>query len=518
MSRVKSPPLAGLRSDYEIAKQGGRFRRKRNGVSGVGTSGDYHFKNESSWLYSIEYARDLDRNDQVAGMVVDRFVDNILQESGITPDPASGDENADAFIRDMWWRWTSDEDACDLAGEMKFAQIERMVLRSALVDGDILPIGTDGGQLEIMESHRCRTPTNSRKNIVYGVELDQNRRRLSYYFTKDDISTNRVVRKVSDTVPVPARDEDGFRQVFHVFDPNRVSQTRGVSCFSRVADALGMHDDIQFANLVRQQIASCFAIIRKKKSAGGPLTSGGAYGEKTTESTSGYTRTLENISPGMEISTEPGEEIDGFSPDVPNPQFFEHVYLILKLISANLGIPLHAVLLDASQTNFSGWRGAHDQAKAGYRRVQNWLIDKFHQRVYEWKVRQWLVEYPELAAWGNQKGVDLTYCIWRRPGWDYIQPVQDVTADAAKVASWLSTLRRIHAAKGLEYDEIIPEGVRDNANLIRLCIEAARSLNENAQDDSERVTWRDVFALPGKINISMAASADPDQFGGAQNA
>ena len=51
----RKPPLADTRADYEIAKQGGRFRRPRKGVSGVGTSADYHFKSEREWLYSIEF-------------------------------------------------------------------------------------------------------------------------------------------------------------------------------------------------------------------------------------------------------------------------------------------------------------------------------------------------------------------------------------------------------------------------------------------------------------------------------
>jgi len=78
-------PLSKTRADYEIAKQGGRFRRPRKGVSGVGTTGDYHFKSDSEWMYGIEYARDLDRNDCFAGMAIDRVLDNILHDTGFAP-------------------------------------------------------------------------------------------------------------------------------------------------------------------------------------------------------------------------------------------------------------------------------------------------------------------------------------------------------------------------------------------------------------------------------------------------
>lgn len=509
MRGVQKPILHDTRADYEIAKQGGRFRRPRKGVSGVGTSGDFHFRNETQWLYSIEYARDLDRNDVVAGMVVDRLLDSILQDAGIRPDPTTGDENADAWLKSRWNNWAADEDQCDLAGEMTFQDMERHVLRSTIVDGDILPLPNISGALELMEAHRCRTPTNTSRNVVFGVELNDLRQRERYLFTRDELDPRRALRLVRDTVAIDARDSDGERQVFHVYNPNRVSQTRGVSAFARVADPLGMHDDIQFANLVRQQIASCFAIIRSKKQQG-PLSTGQYGARDTSAQTSGYTRTLENIAPGMEIGTEPNEEISGFSPNVPNPQFFEHVQLILKLVSANLGIPLHAVLLDASQTNFSGWRGAHDQARQGYRRIQSWLIRKFHRRVYLWKVRNWLQESSELRAWAQQSDVNIFGHKWNRPSWEYVQPVQDTAADVAKIRGLITTMRRVHASRGDDFDEVISENVKDNARLFRACRDAAREINAEAEDDSERITWREMLAMPLHEGLSVAITASAD--------
>jgi len=516
MRTPKAPPLHETRADYEIAKQGGRFRRPRKGVTGVGTSADYHFRSEREWLYSMEYGRDLDRNDSIGGMVIDRLLDSILQDNGIRPDPCTGDENADAFLKQKWEAWAADPDQCDLAGEMSFVEMERAVLRSALVDGDHLALPNESGALELMEAHRCRTPSNTKRNIVFGVEMNAHRLRTRYLFTNEELSPTRALRKVSDTTPIDARDEDGNRQVFHVFDPDRISQTRGVSCFRRVADSMGMHDDIQFANLVRQQIASCFAIIRNRNEPGGLGNS--QYGDRTTETSGSYTRTMENVAPGMEVIAE-DETIEGFSPNIPNPQFFEHVHLILKIISANLGIPLHAVLLDASQTNFSGWRGAHDQARAGYRRIQTWFLRKFHRQVYLWKVRNWLAESPELQAWANQSGVDIFKHKWNRPSWEYIQPVQDAAADVAKVRGLISTLRRVHAGRGDDFDEIIVEAVSDNAKLYRLCRDAARQINAELEDGEEPITWREMLAMPlhEGLNVSLVATADSGSPGG-QNA
>lgn len=511
-------PLSSIRADYEIAKQGGRFRRPRAGVSGVGTSADAQFKNEPAWLYGMEYARDLDRNDCFAGMCIDRVVDNVLGDCGMSPDPDTGDENADVFLKARWNEWANDESQCDMAEDKTFMELERLVLRSCFVDGDHIPIGNNSGALECMEAHRCRTPSNSKKNVSFGIEQDSNRKRLKYYFTKEDIGPTRSLKLVGDTVQIDARDEDGERQVFHVYDPKRVSQSRGVTVFARVGDQLGMHDDIEFANLVRQQIASCYAIIRKKKrgsphNAGGPKT-----GEQTTETSGSFTKVRNAIAPGMEYTAEHEEDVEGFSPDIPNPQYFEQAWKILKTIAANLGIPLQAVLLDASESNFSGWRGAMDQAKTGFRRIQNWFIKKFHERVWKWKVRQWLQKYPELRAWAAQKGVNIFKTLWKRPTWPYINPLQDAQADVLSVAGLLTSLRRVFNERNLDFDEMIPEIVNDNITIFKLCRDAARVLNKEAEDDSERITWRELLAMPVPqgLNIQIASSADPNQFGGGE--
>lgn len=511
MTTAHKTPLSGLRQDYEIANQGGRFRRPRKGVTGVGTTGDYHLNSETKWLYAIEYANDLDRNDCFAGMCVDRLIDNVLHDTGLQPDPDTGDENADMMLKKLWNEWASDENACDMAAEMTFSQIERVVLRGCLVAGDIIPIGNESGALEIMEAQRLRTPTNSKKNIVFGIEKNVNRRSLRYYFTKDELDYRSALRKVSDTVAIEARDEDGLRQVFHVYDPKRVSVSRGVSIFSRIADQLGMHDDIEFANLVRQQIASCFAIIRKRTGTTGPLGTA-AYGDTSTVGS----KTLENIGPGMEIGANANETIEGFSPNIPGPQYFEQAWKILKTISANLGLPLQAVLLDASESNFSGWRGAMDQARTGFRRIQNFMIEKFHARVWKWKVSQWLQKYPELRAWAAQKGVDITKVAWKRPSWPYINPLQDAQADITAVAGLLNSLRNLLGERGLDFDELMPEIVADNVTIYTLCRDAARLLNAAAVDDSEKITWRELLAMPVPqgLNIQLATSADPNQFGG----
>ena len=63
----------------------------------------------------------------------------------------------------------------------------------------------------------------------------------------------------------------------------------------------------------------------------------------------------------------------------------------LGILAVNLDLPLCVFLLDASETNYSGFRGAIDQARQRWREIQSWMMGSFHRPVYEWKVRQWAV-------------------------------------------------------------------------------------------------------------------------------
>ena len=118
-----------------------------------------------------------------------------------------------------------------------------------------------------------------------------------------------------------------------------------------------------------------------------------------------------------------------------------------------------------------------------------------------------------------QSGVDIFRHKWNRPTWEYIQPVQDAAADISKIRGLISPRRRVIAARGEDIDEVDAEMVRDNARLFRLCRDAAREINAEADEDSEKITWREMLAMPlhEGLNVSLTASTEPGA-GGSDDA
>ncbi len=488
-----------IRADYQAAKSS-RFRRRRTGVASGGSGADYHYRGEGDYLRLIEQARDMDRNDAAVGPVINQAVNNALQ-TGFTVAPATGDKALDLDLWERWRDWSQDADQCDLAGEHDFFALESFAYRQMLADGDIVALMLDDGSLQMIEAHRIRTPKNTSKNVVHGVLLSERRRREQYWVTKDDIDPGRTVTKVSQIEPYDTRDGDGFRQVAHVYNPRRVTQTRGVTALAPIFDTLGMFEDVNFAHLVKAQVASCLTFFRERTDEyNGPPA---AHGEQTTETLAdGSTRVIEGLSPGLELTGAPGEKLSGFAPNIPNPEFFPHVRLILTLVGINLGLPLVLVLMDASETNFSGFRGAVDQARIGFRRNQKSLIARFHTPIWCWKVRDWMAGDAALRSAYARLKQRLFAHVWTAPTWPYIEPMKDAMADLVRVRNGLISPRRLHAERGRDWEEIAEEIVADNLYAIREAKRAAAILNGEFPEQ-DPVHWRELLSLPTPDGVQM---------------
>ncbi len=510
MSR-RPPELASVfelmdafRADYDLAKPS-RWRRKYAGVSSVGRPADWHFRSEGDYLRMMEIAREFVRNNMIVDQGIDRLANNVLR-GGFTLDPRSPDTGVNTAAADRWKAWAEDADQCELSGRFTWRAMEKLVLRAVITDGDHLVLPTRDGPAELAEAHRCRTPKNTKKAVVHGVVIDRYRRPLEYWLTRDDIEPLAPLTHVRDVRQYPARDPDGNRQVFHVYNPKRVSQTRGITALAPIGTAAGMLDEIQFARMVQQLVVGSYAIFRQQPLGLPPAGAAAAPGPQSTErQTDGTEKTLGGYTPGIEYIGRPGETITGFAPNVPNPTFFDHSRLLLTFIAINLNLPLCVFLLDASETNFSGFRGALDQAKEGFRSLQRMLVDMLHVHVYRWKLRQWAAEDPALARAMLKLGPAFFAHYWFPPSWPYIEPLKDASAAVLQTSTCQISQRRRCGEQAIDWDRESSDIVEDNGMLIEKAIQKAEELNQKYPQ--AKVTWQQVAALPLPQGLSMRVEA-----------
>ena len=502
--------FAELRNDFRAAKTT-RFTPRMNGVSAAGSGADYHYRVEYQYLHMIERARHFERNDCVVGQAIRRLVSNVIQE-GFSPDPKTGNPELDGIFKTLWEEWSTDPDMCHNEGELNFHQIERLNLRSTIRDGDVFNLLREDGTIQAVEGHRPRTPMRTRRNVVNGIVMDDNARRIEVWISKEDLNQHGLVSRVGDVDKFAIRDAEGHRQVLQIYFPDRFSQRRGITALAPCADIIGMHDDLQFATLVKAQLASLLVLLREQNPKNPPDQPGPPIGGNVLSSQpgieleSGGVKQISGIQAGVDYLAPPGQTIKGFSPNIPNPTFFDHSMLLLGFIAVNLDLPLQVLLLDPQQSNFSSWRGAIDQARVRYREMQLDMVNQFHRPTWVWKVRQWASNSSALRRliannpnWMKHQ--------WKRPSFAYIEPNKDAQADSLQQDKFLSSPRRLQGARGREYTEVAKEAIEDRVILFTYAIEAAAALVKKFDVD---ITWRDVVS-PDLGATPRAAKAEAEE-------
>jgi lambda family phage portal protein len=499
-----------LRADYD-AGTSNRYLPTVKGAHTQGSGADYHYRDETKFFRMLERARNFDRNNMVVGQGVNRLVANVIQD-GFTLDVLTPDADANKLLREKWYEWGDDAEACDWEGEKSFVDLEQLVFRNTIVDGDVISLLTDEGSVQTCEAHRLRTPRGTKRNVVHGVLLDERGRRRQYWITKRDIDPLATVKQVQEIQPYNVRDEQGERVVLHNYFPWRLSQTRGVSALVPCVYPVHYHDDLQCAKMVQAQVASCWAIIEEQAAFTPPGTGPQPQtGERTeTVLSDGSTRISEGMAPGMRVKLPKGVKAQGFSPNIPNPEFFPHAALILTFIAVNLDLPLHVLLLDPSKTNFSGWRGAIDQARIRFRAMQRQMIRRFHCPVYRWKVRQWISEEKVLAAAFRKHGKAIFEHAWNPPTWSYIEPHKDIQANALELATHQTSPRRQRARQGEDYKDLVPEIVADAGTLLEAAEAKAQELNQRLKPEKP-FTREEVLRVFTAKGVSVTATQDAEQ-------
>lgn len=513
-----------FRADYDAMKSSLHVR-SRVGLATGGGGADWHIRNETRYFQLVEQARDLVRNDTVIGKTIERSALNITGD-GFIPSPDTGDKGLDAALFDYWTDWANNPDLCDAQCEHTFLEQIQLVKQSILTDGDIVTIGRDNGSLEAIEGHLVRNPVGYRKTspgCVIGVEIDSNRKRVRYHVRQESTDPMRLSYTRKST-PIDVRDKNGLRQVFHAWNPQRFTATRGITALAPVFYIASMFEDLNFAKLVQAKVVSMFALWRRREKdyVGGGLPIGPvAYGAQETETdTDGSEKLIESLEPGQEIPTEAGETIEAWSPNTPNPEYFDHAKLLLTMIGINLGQPFVMMFMDASESNFTGWRAAVDEARRGFKRNQRSLISRHLSPIWRWRTA-WLIanaKDPALRTAAAKSGVRVDRHTFRPPAWPYVSPTEDAAAQLLRVRNGLSSPRRIHGEISQDWEEIAVETIEDNAFAIEKAILRADLINQ--QHGAGTVHWRELLALPTPdgVSVSITGASTSAQPNGGANA
>jgi len=417
-----------------------RLRRRRDRTSG---SADRHLTHAQLHVLR-ENARELDRDNCIAGGLLNRMVDNIVGEGGRF-EALTDDEQWNTRAEGLFDEWAFDADTVDVAGRFAFWEMSRSALRAVLVDGDHLMLKIRNGTLQQVEGHQLGTPTRrsipagtpSGTRIIHGVEITKTNKPVAYHFGP----SHRGIEHIFKTTRVEAS------KLFWLWNWKRCSQTRGQSSLADT-DIYFEHLDryIEFA-IVASQVASAHVI-------GVETEYGEASGEPegTTELDElGNEQFVEENQAGTMLYMEPGEKVKPLTPAHPMPEFEPFLRAFGRIIGLPYGLPIEVVLLDWSQGNYASARGAMQQAKKAWRNWQKYIYTHLMWPVWVWKIRQFIAE-GKLA---NRD--DHAKMLWVGPGWDWIDVYKEVVAAERGIGCGIESRARVLMQRGLDLGNLMRE-------------------------------------------------------------
>ena len=369
------------------------------------------------------------------------------------------DQKINDQIELAWGRWCRAQH-CHTAGKLSFCDIERLLIRSVAESGEVLirlvkqPFGgsTVPLALEVLEADWLddrmsgRTGQNGNE-IRMGVEVDQWSRPVAYWFLPkhpgDYLVTGTQQAQMGNPVRVPAE------EVIHLFCSQRPGQTRGITWFASSIKRMHHMAGYEEAEVVRARASS--ALMGFITSPEGELTGDDVMdGERVS-----------SFEPGVFKYLQPGETVTVPSLDAPDGQFEPFLRAMLRGMSAGLGIAYHNLSQDHSQSNYSSSRLALLEERDNWRVLQNWMIENFHQRVFE----TWL----ELAVLSGTVQLPLyetdpdryRRVRWMPRGWSWVDPQKEITAlREAEMAGYV-TKAEIIAESGGDIEEVFNQRRRE---------------------------------------------------------
>jgi lambda family phage portal protein len=338
-----------------------KYTRERKGPSSLSGAEDYRSNYDRVEL--MKRARDLAENVGLVRSILMKFASHTA--ANISYQARTENPEVNTEVEAYWAEWW---DKCDLTTRHTGSTLMQVAMMSMLRDGDFLfvLVRDKDGNLKIqgIEADRLGDPFKvyTSLDLIGGIHIDRDTGAPSAY----DIYNRSIGDFYTYQTTIPSS------QAFHLFDPLRIDQYRGISAFhTAINDCTDIYDIINFEKMAAKNASSQAGIVKRNNNNASDLSS-----LTNDEDLNGNTIKLEAIESGKISYLEPGEDIifpDG--PSRPSGAFAEFHKILLRNICLGLGIP-YSFAVDPSAMSGPTARLEMQQAGRTFRRYQKLLDDK----------------------------------------------------------------------------------------------------------------------------------------------
>jgi len=424
-------------------------------------------------------SRDLIRNTPLATGAINTVSTNVVGtglklQSRIDRDVLSlTDEKADAWEAktEREWRLFSESQECDAARTLRFAEIQALVFRQTLENGDVfvvLPRFERPGspyslRLQTIEADRvCNEKYQADTNeLAGGIKKDGNGAPVEYQILTGHPGNLMRVKGLEWEKIRAFGAKTGERNVLHLFTTLRPGQSRGVPYLAPVIESLKQLDRYTEAELMAAVVSGLFTIFIKTESGDTTLDLDDLADETGAKSSD----TDYKLGNGAIISLARDEDIQSANPTRPNAAFDPFVISILRQIGVALEIP-YEILVKHFTSSYSAARAALLEAWKFFNARRYWLASNCCQPVYEAWLRE-AVAMGRIGAPGffTDPIIRKAYCgaEWVGPAKGMIDEYKEVQAAEKRIDLGVSTLSEVTAEMtGGDWEKKHPQTVKEH--------------------------------------------------------
>jgi lambda family phage portal protein len=405
-------------------------------------------------------ARALVQNNPYAAKALGCLVSNVVGE-GIIPSSRATDERTRLALDALWREWMQ---VADADNGTDFNGLEAQAYRAMEQDGEVLlrlrtrrpedglPVPL---QVQLLEIDYLDTSKNGALQgggqIVSGIEFDS-LGRVAAYWLRDAHPGDASM--VSLKASISSRRHDA-RNIIHLFAPDRPGQARGITRFAPVIARLRDLAIYEDAELARKQNEALMSVFVSGDGADFAVPGAGESASAASDRAATMGE-LGSLKPGAILATN-GQSITVAEPKAA-PGYDLYIRTQLYAIAAGTGVTYEMLTGDLSQVNFSSARvGMMEFRRSAEQRQWHVLVPRLLQPI-------WRAFIDAAVLSGRVPRAD--YAVeWTTPKWDYVNPLQDVEADAAEIAAGLSSVSEKLRQRGYQPDAVFKELGEDYAKL-----------------------------------------------------
>ncbi len=429
-----------------------KYTRERKGPSSLSGAEDYRSNYDRVEL--MKRARDLAENVGLVRSILMKFASHTA--ANISYQARTENPEVNTEVEAYWAEWW---DKCDISTRHTGSTMMQVAIMSMLRDGDFLfcLVRDSDGNLKIqgIEGDRLGDPFKvyTSSELIGGIHIDQRTGSPTAY----DIYSRSIGDMYTYQVTIPAS------QAFHLFDPLRIDQYRGISAFhTAINDATDIHEIVGFEKMSAKVASSQSAIIKRNNNNASDLSS-----LTNDQDINGSAIKLEAIESGKISYLEPGEDIvfpDG--PNRPSGAFAEFHKILLRNICLGVGIP-YSFAVDPSAMSGPTARLEMQQAGRTFRRYQKLLEDKVLRPIKN-------IVIADAVARGlieNNVGSRTTKGIFNFGANVSIDLGRESASAISEFKTGLRTAADIYAERGLDFESSFRQRAQEAALIKKLAQE-----------------------------------------------